>query len=81
MMMGLLVENVHKVYPISSVSLTPGPPLKIKNSEIRFRSDSSWPKLDIEPEFHETGTFGGFGKRAQSLSDIQRIFNTHWTIC
>ena len=33
----------------------------------------SWPKLGLEPKFHESGTFGGFGKRAQSLS---RIFNT-----
>ena len=36
----------------------------------------SWPKLGLEQKFHEAGTFGGFGKRAQSLSDIQRIFNT-----
>ena len=27
-------------------------------------------------DFYEAWTFGGFGKRAQSLSDIQQIFNT-----
>ena len=26
-------------------------------------SDLSWPKLGLEPKFHEPGTFGGFGKR------------------
>ena len=31
----------------------------------------SWPKLGLEPKFQETGTFGGFGKRAQSVSYIQ----------
>ena len=30
----------------------------------------SWLKLGLEPEFHETGTFGGFGKCAQSLTNI-----------
>ena len=36
----------------------------------------SWPKLGLEPKCHDSGTFGGFGKRAQSIFDIQRIFNT-----
>ena len=49
------------------------PPLKIKISKIGLRHVLSWPKLGLEPKFHESGTFGGFGKRAQSLS---RIFNT-----
>ena len=35
-----------------------------------------WARLGLESKFHETGTFGGFGKRAQCVSDIQRIFNT-----
>ena len=67
MILGLLVasENVHKVYSISSGFLIldiMGIPLKIQNS--------------LEPKFHDAGTFGGFGKRAKILSDIQRIFNT-----
>ena len=48
-------------------------PLKIKKMKIGLRSDLSWPKLGLEPKFHESETFGGFGKRGQSLS---RIFNT-----
>ena len=49
------------------------PPLKIKISKIGLRHVLSWPKLGLEPKFHELGTFGGFGK---SLSDIKRMFNT-----
>ena len=51
-------------------------PLEINISKIVLRHVLSWPKLGVESDFHEAGTFGGFGKRAQSLSDIQRIFNT-----
>merc|ERR1711923_206875 len=49
------------------------PPLKIKILKIGLRSDLRWPKLGLEPKFHDPGTFGGFGKCEQSLS---RIFNT-----
>ena len=49
------------------------PPLKIKISKIGLRHVLSWPKLGLEPKFYESGTFGGFGKREQSLS---QIFNT-----
>ena len=44
-----------------------GTPLKIKISKIGLRHVLSWPKLGLEPKFHESGTFGGFGKRAQSF--------------
>merc|ERR1712102_143399 len=50
-----------------------GPPLKIKISKIGLRHVLRWLKSGLEPKFHESGTFGGFGKRRQSLS---RIFNT-----
>ena len=43
------------------------PPLKIKISKIGLRHVLSWPKLGLEPKFHESGTFGGFGKRGQSF--------------
>ena len=43
------------------------PPLKNKILKIGLRSDLSWPKLGLEPKFHESGTFGGFGKRGQSF--------------
>ena len=35
-------------------------------SKIRLRHVLIWPKLGREPKFHETGTFGGFGKREQT---------------
>ena len=83
MKLGLLVdsENVHKVYPISSGFLTLDHmgtplPLKFKNSKIGLRHVLNWPKLGLETKFHYPETFDDFGKRAQSLSDIQRIFNT-----
>ena len=41
-------------------------PLKIKISKIGLRHVLSWPKLGLEPNFHEPGTFGGFGKREQT---------------
>ena len=49
------------------------PPLKTKIFKTRLRHVLSWPKLGLEPKFYESGTFGGFGKREQSLS---QIFNT-----
>ena len=69
MKLGLLValENVHKVYPISSGFLTLDHPLKIKILKIGLRSDLSWPKVGLELKFHEPGTFGGFGKCGQSF--------------
>ena len=42
------------------------PPLKIKISKIGLRHVLSWPKLGLEPKFHEPGTFGGFGKSEQT---------------
>ena len=42
------------------------PPLKIKISKIGLRHVLSWPKLGLEPKFHESGTFGGFGKRGHT---------------
>ena len=37
-----------------------GPPLKIKILKIGLRSNLSWPKLGLEPKFHDPETFGGF---------------------
>jgi len=45
--------------PIESVK-------KIKILKIGLRSDLSWPKVVLEPKYHEPGTFGGFGKREQT---------------
>ena len=43
------------------------PPLKINILKIGLRSDLRWPKLGLEPKFHDPGTFGGFGKCEQSF--------------
>ena len=43
------------------------PPLKIKILKIAIRSDLRWPKLGLDPKFHDPGTFGGFGKCEQSF--------------
>ena len=32
-----------------------------------------WPKIGLEPKFHEAGSFGGFGKREQNHK-IQGIY-------
>ena len=34
--------------------------------KIELRSDPGWPKLGLEPKFHEPGTFGGFRKCEQT---------------
>ena len=43
-----------------------GTPSKIKILKIGFRHVLSWPKLVLEPKFHDPGTLGGFGKREQT---------------
>ena len=40
--------------------------VKMKNSKIGLRHVLSWPKLGLEPKFHDPGTFGGFGKRGHT---------------
>ena len=60
----------------SSGSYGDPPPFTIKISKMGLCSDLSWPKLGPKPKFHDAGTFGGFRKRAQSLSNIQRVFDT-----
>ena len=54
-----------------------GTPLKIKISKIGLGSDSSWPKLGLEPKFHETWTFGGFGKRGQTNKHTIFMFSKY----
>ena len=76
MKLGLLVasENVQEVYPISSRFLTLDPRTKIKILKIGLHHVLSWPKLGIETKFHETGTFGGFGKREQRDKHTRFMF-------
>ena len=49
-----------------------GTTLKIKISKIGLRSDLIWPKLGLEPKFHDPGTYGGFGKCEQTNRHTQR---------
>ena len=44
-----------------------------KAPKIGLRSDLSWPKVGLEPKFHETGTFGGFGKCEQTHTHTDKI--------
>ena len=73
MTLGLLVglENADKVLSNMQRIFNTGPygdtPLKINILKIGLRHVLSWPKLGLEPQFHESGTFGGFGKRGQSF--------------
>ena len=53
-----------------------GTPLKNQNFENRASSCFKLAQIRPRAKFHEAGTFGAFGKRAQNLSDFQRIFNT-----
>ena len=73
----MALENAHKVFREKGPIFKTGPygdtPLKIKISKIGLRSDLSWPKLGLEPKFHEPGTFGGFGKREQTHKQTHKI--------
>ena len=48
--------------------------LKIKISKIELRHVLSWPKVDLEPKFHDPGTFGGFGKREHTHKHTRFMF-------
>ena len=47
--------------------------VKIKISKIGLRHVLSWPKLGLEPKFHDPGTFGGFGKRGHTDTQTDKI--------
>ena len=72
MILGLLValENANKVLSniqrIFNTGPYGAPPLKMEISKIGLRHVLSWPKLGLEPKYHEPGTFGAFGKREQT---------------
>ena len=42
----------------------------MKNSKIGLRHDLSWPKVGLEPKFHDPEPFGGFGKRKYTNSNL-----------
>ena len=47
--------------------------VKIKISKIGLRHVLSWPKVGLEPKFHDPGTFGGFGKREHTHKHKYKI--------
>ena len=70
MHLGPQMANIRMDNPKGSIFYTGPygePPLKIKILKIGLRSDLRWPKLGLEPKFHDPGTFGGFGKCKQSF--------------
>ena len=42
--------------------------------KIELRCDLRWPKLGLEPKFHDPGTCGGFGKREQTDTQTYKIY-------
>ena len=44
----------------------------IKISKIGLRHVLSWPKLGLEPKFHDPGSLGGFGKREHTHTHTDR---------
>ena len=48
--------------------------MDIKILKIGLRSDLSWPKVSLEPKFHEPGTFGGFGNREHTDRHTRFMF-------
>ena len=64
-----LLSNIQRIFNTGPYG---DPPLKIKISKIGLRHVLSWPKLGLEPKFHESVTFGGFGNREHT--DIQTRF-------
>ena len=44
---------------------------KVLLMKIGLRHVLSWPKLGLEPKFHDPVTFGGFGKRYHTQTDRQ----------
>ena len=53
------------------------PSLKIKISKIGLRHVFSWPKLGLEPKFHDAGIFGGLGKRGQTHKQTRFMFSKY----
>ena len=66
---GCFGKRAHSLSDIQQIFNT-GPygesPLKIYILKIRLRHVLSSPKLGLEPEYHDPGTFAGFGKRTQT---------------
>ena len=48
--------------------------VKIKILKIRLRSDLSWPKVGLEPKFHEPGTFRKTRKNTQTHRQTRFVF-------
>ena len=62
-----------KKNPFEKTRKRPLESVKIKVLKTGLRSYLSWPKLGLEPKFHEPGSFGGFGKREQTNIQADKI--------
>ena len=58
--------------PFEKTRKRPLESVKIKILKIGLQHVLSWPKLGLEPKFHEPGTFGGFGKREHTDTHTDR---------
>ena len=48
--------------------------------KIGLRHVLSWPKLGLDPKFHDPGTFGGFGKRGKTFIIYYYLFSGFSTL-
>ena len=64
--MAEIFEKKNTKKPFEKNTKRPLESVKIKTLKIGLRSDLSWPKVGLQPKFHDSGTFGGFGKREQT---------------
>ena len=51
--------------------------VKMKNEKIGFRHILSWPKIGLQPTFHDAETFGGFrnaDKQTQTHTQTRFMF-------
>ena len=60
--------------PFEKTRKRPLESVKIKILKIWLRHVLSWPKLGLEPKFHDPGSFGGFGKHEHTDRHTRFMF-------
>ena len=68
-----MVQGVKMINRKKNTRKRPIESVKIKISKIGLRHVLSWPKLGLEPKFHDPWTFGGFGKRGHTDRQTDKI--------
>ena len=81
MVLGVKTAEIFEKTPFEKTRKRPLESVKIKILKIGLRSDLSWPKVGLEPKFHEPGTFGGFGKREQTHKHTRFMFYKYRCEC